>query len=653
MKKKLLKTMTLLLVVLLLSTCNENVESDVPVSESKQSASVTMNNLPSTDLKDELSNLWSRIDGSTATIPLTAALYDCFGVDENAPVHNTTPYAYENLISRRSDLIFVTYPSENELNMAQQYGVELEIIPIVKDALVFLVNIENPVDNLTKGQISDIYTGSITNWISVGGFDAAILPYQRTADSGSQTLLLKLVMAGKAPMSPPDIWVADSMGDLVESIASYDNSKEAVGYSMFYYVNNMYGNSRFKLLSIDGVKPSRDTIMNGEYIFEDFYYAIIRKDTPDDSSVRALIDWMQTLEGQTLAARAGYIPLLNLEGIFDSELDPVYVGDIDNSSGTGGTTLKSIEDIGVLVSNGVRKPLSDVFYNGFNYIEYINGEIINQLQTAFDEEHLMPVLVEDRDSKRSFHGIPNDYPHYELSSYGGSSVLIIQFSADNPFFTGEKNVHIPLFSDISPYGVRPSSIAVTYHYNKRMLPNVDIFTPRVKLSDAPDIAFSINKQLKAWVDGFFEDGEKNTLLEDFAKWYGYSAERPYRFQPQYGRWQNYLSVSYRLETFDGTGGTMPMLHTICFDIMTGSIVNLADILPSDLLVKEMWAFTPINSFKGKEENKVLSSQESIDNYIPPAGTIIDAAWLQGDMLGLRLTEPNGRKLQALLRNGWN
>ena len=330
---------------------------------------------------DELAALSERIDGSTATIPLTEAIYDFFGQGESAPQHKTTPFAYQSLIDREASLIFVTYPSEDEFGRAEEEGVKLEIVPVTKDALVFLVNIDNPVESVTTEQLRDIYTGRITNWSEVGGLDESIIPFQRTPNSGSQTLMLKLLMEGKEPMEPPEEYIQEQMGDLVDAVSAYDNSRAALGYSMFYYVNNMYGNNRFKLLAVDGVKPVRDTITKDEYPMGTGYYAVIRENERAGSVARRLIGWLLTDEGQAVAIKAGYIPLRPIEGALpDTDIDPVYLGDYTNSSGTGGTVWKGWDAREELVTNGVKKPLSAVFYDGFNYIDYINTHIADELQ---------------------------------------------------------------------------------------------------------------------------------------------------------------------------------------------------------------------------------------------------------------------------------
>ena len=656
MKKCICIVMAIILTSCLLASCDSN-SGHTPTPETQQPpVSTAPPATTSAGLTVELSGLWGKIDGSTATIPLTAALHDRLGSGGSPPVHQTTSEAYQNLISGRADLIFVTHPSEDEFETARQDGVELEVIPVVKDALVFLVNIENPVSNVTLSQLRDIYTGRITNWNALGGPDESIIPYQRTPNSGSQTLLLKLVMDGQTPMDPPAEWIAAEMGWLVEVVSEYDNTREAIGYSMFYYVNNMYGNSRFKLLGIDGVKPSRDTIARGEYPLEDHYYAVIRKDTPAGSPARALIDWLLTDEGQELAVRAGYIPLRSMDGILpDDAIDPVYLGDADNSSGTGGTVHKGWEASGELVSRGVRKPLSDVFYDGFNYIAYINSEILREIMTAKVSEFTAPFLSlpwEERGSKRPFSGIPNDYPNYELGDYAGQ--LHIHFPAENPFFTTSKEFLIRLTEEISPYGTGLGGLTETYHRAGQLMTNLDLFTIRVKIPDAPDAAKRINAHLTAWTNRF--PGEHRELLEGFVRWYGSQPEYPYRLQPMTGRWKNYLSVTYILQTYDGPSTHMPMLYTICFDITTGDVVNLADALPRELPFAEAMVFFPASGFEGRYSeggNVLRQSDDYFESYEPPGGTVIDEAWLLGNMLGLHLTEPSGRKLQVFFYGEWS
>lgn len=259
-------------------------------------------------------NEYPRVDGSTVTIPLSEAFASAvMGLEEEEArqyiVHNKTHEAYVNLIDGNADLIFVTSPSEDELDYAKEKNVTLEVVPIVSEGFVFLTSTENPVKGLTLQQIKDIYKGKITNWTEVGGNNKAITAYQRPENSGSQTGMLDLVMKGEALMEPPMEQVIAEMGMLVDQVASYTNEEEAIGYSYYYYVTDMWRNEKVKLLEVDGVYPDKNTISDGTYPIRTAYYAVLRSDEPENSSTRKLLRWILSNEGQEVAEEAGYVRL--------------------------------------------------------------------------------------------------------------------------------------------------------------------------------------------------------------------------------------------------------------------------------------------------------------------------------------------------------
>jgi len=115
---------------------------------------------------------------------------------------NTINYNRYNF-SKQPDIIFITSPSEAELNLAQSKGVSLTVRPVCYDSFVFITHIENPVDTLTVEQIRSIYSGQIRNWSEVGGADEEIVAFQRGPGSGSQTAMEEMVMDGIKMMSAP------------------------------------------------------------------------------------------------------------------------------------------------------------------------------------------------------------------------------------------------------------------------------------------------------------------------------------------------------------------------------------------------------------------------------------------------------------------
>ncbi len=260
------------------------------------------------------SDNYPRVDGSTATIPLSEAFMAATtGQSREAVadqvVSSKTHGAYVNLIEKKADLILVTEPSEEELTLAREAGVEFEIIPVVNEAFVFLVNGNNPVEGLSAEEIRQIYEGKITNWSQVGGNDQPIIAYQRPENSGSQTGMISLVMEGRALMTPPQQQIMAEMGGLVDAVADYTNAEGAIGYSYYYFVTDMYKSMNIKLLTVDGVSPDKEQIMEKRYPFNSAYYIVMRKDEPIDSPVRKLADFMLSEVGQKVAEEAGYVPI--------------------------------------------------------------------------------------------------------------------------------------------------------------------------------------------------------------------------------------------------------------------------------------------------------------------------------------------------------
>ena len=219
-----------------------------------------------------------------------------------------TNKAYKNLIDGEVDIIFLSAPSQEVLDLAEEKGVEFEYTPIGRDAFVFINNKLNPVDTLSQTQIKDIYSGKTTNWKQVGGNDSEILAYQRPITSGSQTLMRKFM--GDTPIKQAiEREVEAEMGGLIEAVADYNNSKSSIGYSVFYYANEMIANPDVKFIKVDGVEPTKETITSNQYPITKDVLAVIRKDEPQDSPARKMIEYLLTAEGQDTVEKGGYVKI--------------------------------------------------------------------------------------------------------------------------------------------------------------------------------------------------------------------------------------------------------------------------------------------------------------------------------------------------------
>jgi len=71
----------------------------------------------------------------------------------------------------------------------------------------------------------------------------------------------------------------------------------------------MVKNEQIKLLSIEGIYPSRETIQNGSYPFSDNFYAIFIDNDNKNENIELFIEWMLSDQGQLLISKTGYIPI--------------------------------------------------------------------------------------------------------------------------------------------------------------------------------------------------------------------------------------------------------------------------------------------------------------------------------------------------------
>ncbi len=277
------------------------------------------------------------IDGSTATLPLSHALYRlCTGAGaqeaETAVSHGKTSTAWMRLLNRikkgpesaedaySPKLVIAYEPSEVLKEEFKALGDQVEVKAIGRDALVFMANQSNPVSSLTAEQIVEIYTGRVQNWKEIGGEDREILAFQRPENSGSQNLMEKLVMKDIPMEEAPKEFIVQEMGELLEEVSAYDNEGNALGYSVYFYASNMYERPELKFMAVDGVMPDRDTIRNGNYPFVNDFYAAIPAYLAADDPARILYEWLTSEDGQGLINGLGYVGATFKEADLEEEL---------------------------------------------------------------------------------------------------------------------------------------------------------------------------------------------------------------------------------------------------------------------------------------------------------------------------------------------
>ena len=265
------------------------------------------------------------IDGSTSTYPFSEAVYShLFSAGYNhqgkPAAHSKSHVSYQRLIAGEVDMLFAAvYPAEDILALATEKGVELELIPIAYDAMVFFTNADNDIDGLTSAQITDIYVDdAYANWKEVGGPDAALIPYCRNRDSGSQAQMERHFLTDgreinvKIRQETTSMTMSNVLTDVM-SAHSDDPAAHGLGYSIYYYYHNMdmfYDTlTQLKLLAVDGVAPTDASIADGSYPLSNNTYIVLRADEPRNSPARRMVQFMLSEAGQECVKNAGYGPL--------------------------------------------------------------------------------------------------------------------------------------------------------------------------------------------------------------------------------------------------------------------------------------------------------------------------------------------------------
>lgn len=195
-----------------------------------------------------------------------------------------------------------------EADEAKTNGVEPVEHIIARDAIAVIVNPENPVSQLTLQQISDIYSGKITNWQEVGGDDRPIVRLSRETNSGTHVYFLETVLRlgskeDKTLFSTDTLLLPSSEG----IIAEVRQNPNAIGYDGLGYVPK-----DLKMIAIAKeaggayVLPSIATVNDKTYaVARDLYMYTNGEPT---GAVKDYLEWILSPEAQQIVADLGFVP---------------------------------------------------------------------------------------------------------------------------------------------------------------------------------------------------------------------------------------------------------------------------------------------------------------------------------------------------------
>ena len=246
-----------------------------------------------------------RIKGSDTVLPVaqqTAERFMALNPDARVTVTGGgTGVGISALMDGTTDIAMASRPIKfSEKMKVKSAGKEVEEVIVAYDALAVVVHPSNPVKQLTRQQLEDIFRGKITNWKQVGGDDRKIVVYSRETSSGTYEFFKESVLKNKnySSLSMP------ATGAIIQSVSQ---TKGAIGY-----VGLAYLSPRVKSLSVsyDGkhfAPPTMESATDKSYpIVRPLYYYY---NTENSGQVNPLISFILSPAGQEIIKKSGYIPV--------------------------------------------------------------------------------------------------------------------------------------------------------------------------------------------------------------------------------------------------------------------------------------------------------------------------------------------------------
>jgi len=186
---------------------------------------------------------------------------------------------------------------DSELDKAATNGKDIKAHVIAMDGIAVVVNPANKISALSRKQIKDIYTGAISNWSQVGGTDQKIVVISRDTSSGTFEAFGELALE-KAKVRPDALMQASNQA-VASTVA---RTPGAIGYVGLGYIS-----SEVKALAVNGVMPSKETVLNNKYPIGRPLFMYTNGEPK--GTAKDLLDFIKSAEGQKLVEEQGFVGL--------------------------------------------------------------------------------------------------------------------------------------------------------------------------------------------------------------------------------------------------------------------------------------------------------------------------------------------------------
>ncbi len=235
-------------------------------------------------------------DGSTSMEKVIGALGEKFQADNEGVTFTYNPTGSGSGITAVSEGRCDIGLSSRSLKDEEKSQGLTETV-LAYDGIAIIVNPENEVENLSIDEISKIYKGEITNWSEVGGNDLEIVLIGREAGSGTRDGFESITGTEDSCKYRQEL---TSTGDVITTVGSNEN---AIGYASLASVKDSV-----KIVSVDGVIPTEETIKDGSYAVQRPFVLVTKSDKKLSETAQKFYDYALSADAQSAIYDSGVVP---------------------------------------------------------------------------------------------------------------------------------------------------------------------------------------------------------------------------------------------------------------------------------------------------------------------------------------------------------
>ena len=301
MRKKLFTAVLAGMMVLSMAACGSKSAETTKAADTTKAAETTKTaestkadaakDTGSSDLSGSIS-----MSGSTSMEKLVTALsQDYMDKNPNVTVNAEFVGSGAGIEAVTAGTVDIGNASRALKDEEKANGVVENIVAI--DGIAVVTDPANTAEDLTKEQLTKIYTGEITNWKDLGGSDSPIVVIGRESGSGTRGAFEELLDIADQCVYASEL---DSTGAVMAKVAA---TPGAIGYVSLDVIDDTV-----KTLKLDGVEATEENIKAGTYSLSRPFVMATKGEISEQSElVQNWFEYIKSSEGQQIIKSVGLI----------------------------------------------------------------------------------------------------------------------------------------------------------------------------------------------------------------------------------------------------------------------------------------------------------------------------------------------------------